>query len=163
MIRDATGKDAEAICAIYNPYIADSTITFEVEPVSTEAMRERIADVCAKYPWLVFEQQNRIAGYAYATAWRPRAAYRHTVESTVYLAPDFVRQGMGKSLYQELIKRLRGLAVHRVIGGIALPNAASVALHEGLGFKKVAHFGEVGRKFDRWIDVGYWELPLEGP
>jgi L-amino acid N-acyltransferase YncA len=160
MIRQATFDDAAAICGIYNPYVADSVITFEEEAVSVQAMRSRIADVTERYPWLLFEQDQQIAGYAYATAWRARAAYRHSVESTVYLSPRFQRQGIGTKLYRELLSRLRAQAVHQVIGGIALPNAGSVALHEALGFKKVAHFTEVGRKFDRWIDVGYWQLAL---
>jgi L-amino acid N-acyltransferase YncA len=160
MIRQATLDDAAAICGIYNDYIANSVITFEEEAVSVEAMRGRIADVSGRYPWLLFEQEQQIAGYAYATAWRARAAYRHSVESTVYLSPRFQRQGIGTKLYRELLSRLRAQAVHQVIGGIALPNAGSVALHEALGFKKVAHFAEVGRKFERWIDVGYWQLAL---
>ena len=160
MIRNATVEDAGAICAIYNPYVLGSTITFEEEEVPVEAMRARIAEVTETYPWLVYEDRGEVGGYAYAARWRHRAAYRHSVETTVYLAPLFQRQGIGRRLYVELIEKLRALGIHRVMGGIALPNAGSVALHERLGFKKVAHFGEVGRKFDRWIDVAYWQLDL---
>jgi phosphinothricin acetyltransferase len=160
MIRTATIEDAGAICSIYNPYVLGTTVTFETEAVTPDVMRTRIADVTAAYPWLVFEENGLVGGYAYASRWRPRAAYRHSVESTVYLAPAFQRRGVGTQLYRELIDRLRSQGVHQVIGGAALPNAGSVALHERLGFKKVAHFAEVGWKFDRWIDVGYWQLAL---
>jgi L-amino acid N-acyltransferase YncA len=160
MIRTATVGDAAAICAIYNHYVAETTVTFETEPVSVADMSARIAEVTAIFPWLVFEEGGAIGGYAYAARWRPRTAYRHSVESTVYLAPHFQRRGIGTLLYRELIEKLRALGVHQVIGGAALPNPGSVALHERLGFRKVAHFAEVGRKFDRWIDVGYWQLAL---
>lgn len=160
MIRNAIVGDAAAICAIYNPYVAGTTVTFETEAVSSEAMAGRIAEVTANFPWLVFEEDGEVGGYAYATRWRPRAAYGHSAESTIYLAPRCQRRGLGTLLYTELIQRLRAQGVHQVIGGAALPNPGSVALHERLGFRKVAHFAEVGRKFDRWIDVCYWQLTL---
>lgn len=160
MIRSATLADADAICSIYNPYVLETTVTFETEAVTPDVMRTRIADVTATYPWVVFEEGGAVGGYAYASRWRPRAAYRHSVECTVYLAPGCQRRGLGTELYRALIDRLRPLGVHQVIGGAALPNPGSVALHERLGFRKVAHFTEVGRKFDRWIDVGYWQLAL---
>ncbi len=160
MIRPAQASDAAAIAAIYNHYIATTTISFEEEPVAVDDMARRIADVGAKLPWLVFEQEGRVLGYAYATPWRVRSAYRFSVESSVYVAPDSARLGIGKRLYQALLEALRAREVHVVIGGIAQPNAASVALHEHMGFEQVAMFKQVGRKFDRWIDVGYWQLQL---
>lgn len=160
MIRCATVEDAGAICSIYNPYVTGTTVTFEEEAVTVDAMRARIAEVNAIFLWLVFEEHGEIGGYAYATRWRARAAYRYSAEITVYLAPRFQGRGIGTQLYAELIARLEAQGVHQVIGGVALPNPASVALHERLGFRKVAHFAEVGRKFDRWIDVGYWQLAL---
>jgi L-amino acid N-acyltransferase YncA len=161
-IRPATLDDAAAICAIYNPYIANTTISFEEHAVAPPDMAQRIADVgAAGLPWLVAEQDGRLVGYAYATRWRVRPAYRTSVESSVYLAGDMGGCGLGTMLYRALLDVLRGLDVHMVIGGIAQPNEASVALHEKLGFRKVAHFSEVGRKFGCWVDVGYWELRLE--
>jgi L-amino acid N-acyltransferase YncA len=160
MIRGATVEDAGAICSIYNPYVTGTAVTFEEEAVTVDAMRGRIAEVSALFPWLVFEERGEIAGYAYATRWRARAAYRHSAESTVYLAPPFQGRGIGKQLYAELIARLRAQGLHQVIGGVALPNPGSVALHERLGFRKVAQFSEVGWKFGRWIDVAYWQLTL---
>ncbi len=160
-IRPAAAGDAAAIAAIYGHYIAHTIITFELEPVGIEAMRDRIAAVQAQgLPWLVAEDGDGIAGYAYAGPWRARAAYRHSVETSVYLAPAATGRGIGSALYRALIDALHGGGVHAAIGGIALPNAASVRLHERLGFVQVAHFRQVGRKFDRWIDVGYWQLLL---
>lgn len=161
MIRNAQVEDAGFIAGIYNHYVASTTITFEEEPVSTGEMARRIQAVQAGgLPWLVAEIDGTVAGYAYATKWRERSAYRFAVESTVYLRHDAHRRGLGKALYEELLAVLAASGVHVVIGGIAQPNPASVALHEKLGFDKVAMFREVGRKFDRWVDVGYWERVL---
>jgi L-amino acid N-acyltransferase YncA len=160
MIRDAVPADAAQVVDIYNHYVLNSVITFEEAAVTAEEMATRIADVRATLPWLVYETDGRIDGYCYATKWRVRAAYRFAVETTVYLRPGLARRGLGTQLYEELIERLRTLGRHIAIGGIALPNDASVGLHERMGFVKVAHFPQVGWKFDRWIDVGYWQLKL---
>ncbi len=161
MIRPASVGDAPAICAIYNHYVETSAISFEDVPVGTDEMARRIADVISHLlPWLVYEQEGKIVGYAYATKWRARPAYRYTVESTVYVSHAHPRCGIGSSLFDALIPAMRERGVHAVIAGIALPNVASVAIHERCGFEKVAQFREVGRKFDQWIDVGNWELLL---
>ncbi|HWW06654.1 arsinothricin resistance N-acetyltransferase ArsN1 family B [Collimonas sp.] len=160
IIRPATIADAAAICDIYNPYIRDTFISFETEPVTPEQMGHRIIDITANFPWLVCVENEQIVGYAYVTKWRARAAYQHAVESSVYLSEAAAGKGFGSALYRALIEELKKLPVHVVIGGIALPNAASVALHEKMGYEKVAHFAQVGRKFDRWIDVGYWQRVL---
>jgi phosphinothricin acetyltransferase len=160
-LRPATSADAATICAIYNTYIATTTITFEEEAVTEQDMAQRIADVgTANLPWLVLEVDGEVCGYAYATKWRVRPAYRHSVESTVYLDQKAAGCGFGRVLYSALLDELRKRELHLVIGGIALPNEASIGLHEALGFSKVAHFSEVGMKFGRWVDVGYWELKL---
>lgn len=161
-IRPAHADDAAVIAALYNRYVADTVVTFELEPVPVDDMRSRIGAVAgAGLPWLVAgTQADGLIGYAYAAPWRARAAYRHSVESSVYLAPGATGRGQGRALYLALLDALRGCDVHAVIGGVALPNAASVRLHEGLGFEPVAHFREVGRKFGRWIDVGYWQKRL---
>lgn len=163
MIRPATADDAAAVAAIYNHYVATSTISFEEQPVPAHEMAERIASVSARLPWYVFERDGAVIGYAYATPWRVRSAYRFSVESSVYVSHAAARQGIGSRLYQTLIEDLRQRGLQVVIGGIAQPNDASVQLHERLGFKKVAHFSRVGRKFDQWVDVGYWELHLNSP
>ena len=123
-------------------------------------MRHRMIDVTARLPWLGWEEDGRIVGYAYATPWKARAAYRHAVEASIYLSRQATGRGLGTQLYQALIAELRQKKLHCVIGGAALPNPASVALHERLGFTKVAEFKEVGFKFGRWVDVAYWELVL---
>jgi len=163
-IRPASATDAARICAIYNHYIATTTISFEEELVQEPDMARRIADLTeAGLPWLVLTLDGAVSGYAYATKWRARAAYRHSVESSVYLDPEIHAQGWGSRLYRSLIEELRVRGLRTVIAGIAQPNERSVALHERLGFRKVAHFAEVGFKFGRWVDVGYWQMSLSEP
>lgn len=157
-IRPVVEDDAPAICAIYNHYIAHTSITFEQDPVDPSQMRQRIAEVTRNYPWLVAMLDQQLIGYAYATRWRSRAAYDHTAESTIYLAPDGVGRGLGLPLYQALMQELAGRGLHAVVGCIALPNAGSIYLHEKCGFEKVGHFPQVGKKFGQWIDVGFWQL-----
>lgn len=162
MIRPAEPRDAAAITAIYNHYIANTTITFEEEAITAQDIAERIEEIgSANLPWLVAEEDGAIVGYAYASKWKGRCAYRYSVECAVYFSPSSVSKGWGTKLYDALFAVLREKSIHVVIGGIALPNPASVALHEKLGMKKVAHFSEVGFKFDRWLDVGYWQMSLE--
>lgn len=159
VIRTATSDDAGAIAEIYNHYITSSIATFEEEPVSAETLRQRMTAVeRAALPWLVAEARGAIDGYAYAAPWRERRAYRFSVETTVYLRPGQAGRGLGVQLYQAIISALASRGVHAAMGGISLPNEPSIALHEKLGFRKVAHFPEVGFKFGRWIDVGYWQL-----
>jgi L-amino acid N-acyltransferase YncA len=160
-IRAAAPADAAAIAVIYNHYVTQTVVTFEEQVVSAAEIARRIEDVrSASLPWLVAEQASRVLGYAYAAKWRARSAYRFSAEVTVYLAPRDAGRGIGSSLYAELFRILRAHGIHAVIGGIALPNEASVALHEKFGMRKIAHFHEVGFKFDRWVDVGYWQCTL---
>jgi phosphinothricin acetyltransferase len=162
VIRPAVPADAAAICRIYNHYVSATVITFEEEPVTEAEMARRVVEVTSRpLPWLVAEAARDVLGYAYATPWRPRSAYRFSVESTVYLDPVATGRGVGRQLYEALLSELRTRGVHCVIGGIALPNPASVGLHERMGFTKVGHLEEVGWKRDRWVDVGYWELRFE--
>ena len=161
MLRPATTADAAALAAIYNHYVLNTIITFEEEPVTVAGMTGRIKEVAAAgLPWLVWTEKGKVLGYAYAGKWKSRCAYRYSVESTVYLDKDATGRGLGAKLYTALITKLKKGKIHGIIGGVALPNEASVALHEKLGFKKIGHFEEVGWKFGKWIDVGYWELIL---
>ena len=160
MIRPATADDAAAIVDIYNHYILNTVVSFEEEAVSVAEIQDRMKRFTARFPWLVYEEDGRVLGYAYAAPWHTRASYRNTAESTVYLAQGAAGRGLGSQLYGELFERLHSLKVHAVMAGITLPNPASVALHEKMGFEKVGHHKEVGWKFDRWIDVGYWQLLL---
>jgi len=160
-IRVATLADAEPVAAIYNHYIAKTVVTFEEEAVLPSEIGRRMNAVwAASLPWLVAEVGGQVAGYAYASKWNGRCAYKFSAEITVYLAPTQVGRGLGSRLYDRLFTILREGGMHVVIGGIALPNDASVALHEKFGLEKAAHFKEVGFKFDRWIDVGYWQRTL---
>jgi L-amino acid N-acyltransferase YncA len=160
LIRPCTLEDAAALCHLYNHYIRNTVITFEEAPIDAAEMEHRIESYTQHYPWYICEVDTRVVGYAYASKWKERAAYKHSVEVSVYVAQDAARQGYGKALYSQLIAALSGAGCHALIGGIALPNAASVGLHEHFGFQKVAHFPEVGFKFGRWVDVGYWQKTL---
>lgn len=160
-IRLAVEGDARAIAAIYNHYVRDSVVTFEETPVTDAEIARRLAELLAAgYPWFVADAEAGVVGYAYASPWRTRSGYRFSAEATVYLAPGLGGRGLGTALYTRLCAVLRDRGMHAVMGGIALPNEASVALHEKVGFRKVAHFQQTGFKFGRWVDVGYWELLL---
>jgi phosphinothricin acetyltransferase len=158
VIRPAGPTDAVGICAIYNPYVSGTIVSFEEAPLGeTEMARHVDASVL---PWLVALEAGLVVGYARAAPWTTRSGYRHTVESSVYVDPARQRRGHGRQLYEALIARLQERGVHCVIGGIALPNPASIALHEALGFEHAGVLREVGRKLGRWVDVGYWVLLL---
>lgn len=157
IIRACEARDVPTVCEIYNYYIANTVITFEENPLSTTEMSARIHAYTQLYPWFVCEVNGVVVGYAYATKWKERAAYKNSVEITVYLDHTQSGKGYGKALYTKLLESLVTMGCHVVLGGIALPNEASVGLHEYFGFKKVAHFSEVGFKLGRWVDVGYWQ------
>ena len=163
MIRSASKEDAASIADIYNYYVSDTVITFETQSVTSEDILQRIFKIQSdNLPWLVAEnKQGKVIGYAYASKWRERFAYRFSVEVTVYIAPNYSGNGVGTQLYQALFSELQQDAYHSVIGGITLPNQASIALHEKFGLEKVAHFKEVGYKFEQWLDVGYWQGTLK--
>lgn len=160
-VRTADECDAARLAEIYNHYISESVITFEEEPVGPAEIARRMIEVRSqRLPWLTAENAGQITGYAYATPWKSRSAYRFSVEITVYIAAEHTGRGAGTLLYRQLIPLLQERRIHAVMAGIALPNEASVAFHEKFGFRKVAQFEQVGFKFNRWIDVGYWERLL---
>jgi phosphinothricin acetyltransferase len=158
VIRAAAPADAAAVAALYNWYVAHTTITFEVDPVTPAEMAERIAGALSAHEWLVLEERGELLGYAYACRYHARTAYRPTTESTIYLRHGLEGKGLGTLLYAELVRRVFARGYRHLIGGIALPNERSVRLHEKLGFVKVSHLLRVGFKFERWIDVGHWQL-----
>ncbi len=160
LIRLAAEGDAEEIQAIYAPIVSQTAISFETEPPSVEEMRRRIANTLARLPWLVYLRDGKIMGYAYASPHRSRAAYRWSVDVSVYIHPQARRQGIGKALYDSLLKILSLQGIYNVYAGIALPNPGSVGLHESLGFKPVGVYHAVGYKLGAWHDVGQWHLPL---
>ncbi|MBU0663798.1 MAG: GNAT family N-acetyltransferase [Proteobacteria bacterium] len=161
IIRAMRADDAEAVAGIYNHYITQTIITFEEEAVSSSEISQRLQNVqSSSLPWFVAEQAGEVVGYAYADKWKGRCAFRFSMEVTVYVSPDKLGYGIGTRLYRKMFPALRECGIHVAIAGIALPNEGSRAVHEKFGFTKVAHFKEVGFKFDRWIDVGYWQLIL---
>lgn len=160
MIRPVVPTDAPALAAIYNPYVRDTIITFEEDPVSVVEMGVRIAKVTAGFPWLVWEEDGVVLGYAYGSTWRARHAYRFAVETTIYLARDHHGKGRGAALYEALLAGLKQRGCHSALGCLGLPNMPSVRLHEKLGFRKVGHMTEAGWIFGAWVDVGFWERML---
>jgi phosphinothricin acetyltransferase len=157
-IRKVEMSDAEQITAIYNYYILKTHHTFETEPLDVVQTQERISKTIEDYPYLVAEEDGVILGYAYATQFRLRQAYEHSAEVSIYVKNDAKQKGIGTELYRKLFEELYETYVHAIVAGISLPNDPSVKFHEKLGFRKVAHFNEIGYKLGRWIDVGYWEL-----
>jgi phosphinothricin acetyltransferase len=163
-VRQAEERDLGQLNNIYNRYVLETHFTFDLEPMTIEARREWFEHHKSTGPHRVVVglSDSSVIGYASSGRFRPKPAYETSVETSIYLAPDAVGRGIGTRLYEELFKLLQGEDVHRAYAGIALPNQASIALHERFGFKRVAHFTEQGRKFDRYWDVGWYEKPLGG-
>jgi L-amino acid N-acyltransferase YncA len=160
-VRPATLADAWSIAGIYNHYIRHTVVTFEEEPLSTQLIEQRMSAVRrAALPWLVAESRDGIVGYAYGSQFKDRSAYRFCAETTVYLAQGREGHGIGTRLYTELLAALSAQGIRTAVGLIALPNPASVTLHEKLGFTHTGTLHAVGFKFDRWVDVGYWQKLL---
>lgn len=160
MIRKVKPSDIPQILEIYNYYIENSTVTFEEELLDLETFSQRISEITQKYPYLVYEEKGQILGYAYAGIFRTRIAYRFSVETSVYVHKDHYKKGIARNLYADLLEALKSSDIKSAIGGITLPNEASVRLHESMGFEKVGHFKQVGYKFDQWLDVGFWQKML---
>lgn len=159
-VRAASSDDGPAIAEIYRPYVLETAISFEDAPPSAAEMSRRIVEGLVAYPFLVFEERGEVVGYAYGSAHRARAAYRWSVDVTVYTARQVHRRGIGRKLYFELLDRLTRQGFHSAFAGIALPNEKSVGLHEAMGFRHLGTYQEVGFKFGRWHDVGWWRLSL---
>ncbi len=160
MLRNVRPDDATSISEIYNHYVEHTAISFEELPVSAAEMRTRIVTVTETLPWLVCEEDGELLGYCYAAQWKARSAYRYSAETTVYLRPSAIGRGKGTLLFNALMTELRERDIHTVIGGVALPNPPSVRLLEKFGLRQIAYFSQVGYKFGKWIDVGYWQVVL---
>ena len=162
LVRQAAEGDLEPLNDMYNQYVKDTHFTFDLEPMTIEARREWFSHYgpAGRHRLLVAVTDHTVVGYACSSQWRTKPAYLTSVETSVYLAPGVVGRGAGTKLYAELFKSLEAEDVHRAYAGIALPNPASVALHERFGFKRVGHFTEQGRKFERYWDVAWFEKPL---
>jgi phosphinothricin acetyltransferase len=160
-IRLATIDDAAQIQAIYEPIVLETAISFELVPPTVEEFQDRITRTLEKMPWLVCDIDRVVAGYAYAGQFRPREAYQWSAEVTVYVNPEFHRRGVGKAIYTSLFQCLRLQGYRSAYGGIALPNEASIALHESLGFTHIGTYKAVGYKLGEWRDVGWWQLEVQ--
>ncbi|WP_422133976.1 GNAT family N-acetyltransferase [Endozoicomonas sp. ALD040] len=159
MIREVEDGDIQRIVEIYNHYVRNTAFTFEEEEVSLSDVDLRVKKIKSNgLPWLVLINDSDVVGYAYASKWHDRSAYRFSVEATIYLDPNFQSNGLGSTLYKQLLNELQSKKIKTVIGCITLPNEKSIALHEKLGMNKVAHFKKVGFKFNQWQDVGYWQI-----
>lgn len=159
-VRQIVIGDAPSVQAIYAPYVTDTTVSFEEVPPDIIEVERRIAAILPRYPYLVAEEDGRVVGYAYASEHRTRAAYRTSVDVTVYVSPGAQRSGVARRLYSHLLPAAASLGYHAAFAGIALPNLASVGLHEAMGFEPIGIDRQVGRKFDAWHDVGWWQRLL---
>ncbi len=161
LIRPAETADVAAMVAIYTPIVRDTAISFEIEAPTEVEFAGRLERITATDPWLVFEHNGEIAGYAYASSFRSRPAYATTRETTVYVHPDHHGHGVGRTLMVALLDEITRRGARLAVAVIALPNDASVALHETLGFTRVGELHSVARKFGTWWDEGFWELQLD--
>lgn len=163
LVRAATAADAVACAGIYRPYVLDTAITFETEVPTADTMAGRIVGARGTHEWLVLEVDGQVAGYAYAGQFNPRAAYRWSVETSVYLPQDRQRRGGGRLLYADLLGRLARRGFRRAFAGITQPNEASNALHAAFGFEPAGLYKRVGWKLGAWHDVAWWQLDLVAP
>ena len=159
-MRIAKSDDAEGILGIYAPIVRETTISFELEPPTLEEMRRRIETTLARLPWLVCEAEGQVLGYAYASKHRERAAYQWSVDVSVYVAEEARGRGLGRKLYTPLLAMLTDLGYYTALAGIALPNPASVGLHETMGFTPIGVYRNIGYKMGAWRDVGWWQKQL---
>ncbi len=160
MIREVKLSDAKAIVDIYNYYILNTNITFEEKQLTVDDMEERIIEKTAKHPWIVYERNGQVIGYAYLSGWHSRSAYRYSNEASIYLDRNEKGHGIGKELFSKLLEISKGYGVHTIVSGITIPNKESISLHEKFGFKKIAEFEEIGFKNNKWLNVGYWQKIL---
>ncbi|MCL1931462.1 MAG: N-acetyltransferase family protein [Treponema sp.] len=160
MIRPVELADCKAITEIYNYYIETTVVTFEEVPLTVSEMHNRVNEIHKNFPYLVYEEKEEILGYAYVHAFHARSAYRFTLEDSIYVRNGCQGKGMGKALLDALLNEVKKLDTHSIMALIALPNDSSIKLHEAFGFKNTGTLKEVGKKFDKWLDVGYWELIL---
>lgn len=160
VIRSVDSGDAGRLAEIYNEYVLRTTVSFETEAVTEAEMRSRVETISSAFPYFVYEYDGVVQGYCYAHPWKERAAYSKTLETTVYLAPEACGKGIGVALMRRLVEDCRAQGFHSLIACVTAENSTSVRFHERLGFRQVSRFSEVGRKFDRWLDVIDLELIL---
>ncbi len=160
-IRPVRIADAARLAEIYNYYIVNTTVTLELEPITADEMARRISEISSSHPYFVYEEDGKILGYTYAHPWKTRAGYQgHSLETTIYLDVEARHKGIGRLLVQHLEEECGKAGYHVLIANATDENKDSLAMHERLGFKQVAHYEEVGRKFDRWIGINSFEKKL---
>ncbi len=161
MIRNVKVEDAKEIVDIYNHYILNTNVTFEVEALASGEMAKRIEKKTKDNPWIVYEEDNKILGYAYVGEFRERMAYKFTKEVTIYLDKSVVKRGIGTKLMEALIERCKKeYDIHTLISVVTVPNASSISIHKKFGFERVGYFKEVGFKNNKWLDVEYLQLMI---
>jgi len=160
-IRVVRLDDAEAILRIYAPAVRETAASFELEPPTADEIRERIKAILPRFPWLVFEKDSTVLGYAYAGEYRKRRAYQWSIETSIYVDASARRLGVARTLYTRLFDILAKQGFHNAYAVITLPNPSSVKLHEALGFTYLGTFKKVGYKLGQWHDVGWWELVIQ--
>jgi phosphinothricin acetyltransferase len=161
MIRNVRIDDAKEIVDIYNYYILNTNITFEIDEINEEEMRRRIVEKTKANPWIVYEEENKIIGYAYVGEWKSRSAFRFAKEITIYLDVNAKGKGKGSKLMEGLLKECKSYDISTLISIITVPNDISQSLHKRFGFEKAGYFKKVGFKGNEWIDVMYFQLQME--
>lgn len=161
MIRSVKISDAKDIVNIYNYYVLNTNITFEEEELTIKDMEDRIIEKTKNHPWIVYEEDNKVIGYAHLSQWHNKSAYKFSNESSIYLDINSRGKKIGIKLYEELLRLAKEYNIHTIVAGITIPNDASIGIHERLGFEKIAEFKEIGFKNNQWLDVGYWQKILK--
>lgn len=160
MIRQFTPSDLNPMREIYNHYAENTLLTFDEAALTETEFSDKLTPVLSRFPCMVYEKEGKVLGFAYATEWKENPAYRFTVSSAIYLHPEALDKGTGTALYRKLIEELKEMKMHSIVAGILMPNEKSTRMHERLGFSKVAHLSQIGYKFNKWVDVSYWQMIL---
>lgn len=163
IIRSVQLADAKAIRAIYQPYVTETAITFEVDVPTVQEFERRITKTLAQFPYLVAVVEGKVVGYAYASTYYARAAYDWTVELSIYVAKEMRGKGVGSALYEALEEELKARGYLRFLSCIAVPNEASISMHKKRGYVQVAHFPKIGFKFNQWHDIVWMQKTIQGP
>jgi phosphinothricin acetyltransferase len=157
MIRDFKFSDLTQVVTILNYYVKNDTCIFQMEPYTFIEIENKFNSILSIYPIFVDERDGKVVGFAYGSRWRDKPAYALSVETTIYIHPDYKYAGIGEPLYQKLINTLAEMKFHLLVAGMTMPNVASQRLHEKLGFEYVGSFKDAGMKFGQWHDVGFWQ------
>jgi len=159
-IRNYNSSDLTGVLKILNHYVSYDACTFQITLYTHIELKQKFDDILLNYPMFVTEENGEIIGFAYGSRWRDKSAYAKSVETTIYVHPDYKKAGIGKALYKKLIAKLTDMGFHLLVAGMTMPNIGSQKLHEKMGFEKVGEFKDAGMKFGRWHSVGFWQKLL---